>query len=66
MSGDKAELTLFVENVIYNQENHTNKGEAPEWMPLFGCARVRVYQRERAFRGSFLFFRSSFPFFFRA
>ena len=60
MSGDKAQLTLLVGDVIYNQETHTNKGEAHEWMPLFVYAHMRVYQRERAFRGSFLFFRSSF------
>ena len=44
MSGDKAQLTLLVENVIYNQETHTNKGEAHEWMPLFVYAHIRVYQ----------------------
>ena len=40
----EAELTLLVENVIYNQETHTNKGEAHEWMPLFVYAHIRVYQ----------------------
>ena len=30
MSGDKAQLTLLVGDVIYNQETHTNKGEAHE------------------------------------
>ncbi len=39
MSGDKAQLMLLVENVIYNQETHTNNGEAHEWMPLLFITR---------------------------
>ena len=39
MSGDKAQLMLLVENVIYNKETHTNNGEAHEWMPLLFITR---------------------------
>ena len=44
MSGDKAQLTLLVENVIYNQETHTNKGEAQN-ASLCICARARISTR---------------------
>ena len=46
MSGDKAQLMLLVENVIYNQETHTNNGEAHEWMPLLFITRTHAYINE--------------------